>query len=312
MTADMDAAQRGASSAMRVAVIEDDEPTRSFLAATVRSEGYACLEADDGLSGLNLIRDESPDLVLLDILMPNMTGLDVLRRVRSEHLDPIVVVNTAYGSEEHAIEALRLRANDYLKKPIRHAELVALLRKYEPVVAARKAPSLLPEFVESRRCVSVIENDLRIVPAVAEYMTNEGEMGRNRDVGLRCTLGLVELITNAIEHGNLGVSGAEKLRCLAGSGDAFGEILRQRASEPSRAQTRVRIELVSTREVAEWTVLDQGEGFDWKAIMDSLESFDALSPHGRGIFLACASFDEVEYNGRGNEVRARKLKRPAP
>ena len=295
-----------------VAVIEDDEATRTLMVNTATAEGFATITAADGLSGLQLIRDEEPDIVLLDILMPGMSGLDLLRRLREDQLDPIVIVNTAYGTEDHAIEALRLRANDYLKKPIRHGDLVGILRKYGEVVGARRAPSLLPDFVESKHCVAEIDNDLRKIATVAEYLTAEGEMRRSRDIALGCTLGLVELITNAVEHGNLGITGIEKLRCLAGPGDSFGKLVRERSSEPHRASRRVRIRLVSTREYSEWLITDEGDGFDWELYVGGMDQFGAMDLHGRGIFLACSQFDEVEYNAKGNEVRARKYKQRAP
>lgn len=302
--------QEANSATMLVAVIEDEPDIRSYMVEAVQRRGHRTIEAADGFSGLDLIRNEEPDLVFLDIMLPGISGLAVLRSIREERLDPIVVINTAYGSEDAAIEALRLRANDYLKKPVRLVELTGVLDKYQPVVAARRAPTALPDFVVSKRCHVRLENDLSIVAVAAEYLTAEGELGRWRDGTLGCTLGLMELIINAIEHGNLGITGPEKLRCLATAGDAYGGLLRERAAEPDRRQRSVHIELISTREQSEWIIADQGDGFDWQTVLQGLGAFDTIDVHGRGIFLACASFDQVEYNEIGNTVRAVKLKRP--
>ncbi|NLH98615.1 MAG: response regulator [Chthonomonadales bacterium] len=293
---------------MKVAIVEDDPGSRRFMEETVKSLGYEMRSAEDGLSGLDLVRDWEPHIVLLDIQLPGMDGLDVLGAIRDEGIDTIVIINTAFGTEDHAIRALRLRANDYLRKPVRHAELIPMLRKFEEIVAAREAPTALPEFVRERRCSVEIANDLHVIARVADYLANEAEMSRNRPLTLGITLGLVELLNNAVEHGNLGIGSADKAAALAASPSAWRQLVEERKLDPERAARTVTVEMVSTREYAEWLITDQGEGFDWRAYMDTLDTPDPLALHGRGIFLATCYFDRVEYLGAGNSVRVRKSK----
>ena len=294
---------------MRVAVVEDDPGSRRFLEDTVRALGYEMQSAEDGIKGLDLVRDWEPHVVLLDIQLPGMDGLDVLAAIRDEGIDTIVIINTAFGTEDHAIRALRLRANDYLRKPVRHAELIPMLRKFEEIVQAREAPTAMPEFVRDRRCTVEMDNDLSQVARVADYLANEAELGRNKPVALGITLGLVELLNNAVEHGNLGIGGDEKAAALGASPGAWRQLVEERRLDPARAGRTVRVEMVSTRDYAEWLITDQGEGFDWQAVMASLDAPDPLALHGRGIFLATCYFDRVEFIGRGNAVRVRKTKR---
>jgi CheY-like chemotaxis protein len=291
---------------MRVAIVEDDPGTRLFMEETVKNLGYEMRSAEDGIKGLDLIRDWEPHLVLLDILMPGLDGLAVLEAIRDEEIDTIVIINTAYGTEDHAIRALRLRANDYLKKPVRHAELIPLLRKFEQIVAAREAPAGLPDFVAERRCRVVMGNHLDQVARVADYLANESQMGSNRPLKLGIMLGLVELLNNAVEHGNLGITHEEKTEALSSSPSALRDLFEERMSDPARASRRVTVDMVSTPEYAEWVIADEGEGFDWRPVLESLDVPDPLELHGRGIFLATCYFDKVEFLGSGNAVRVRK------
>ncbi len=295
---------------MRVAIIEDDPGTRRFMEETVANLGFEMRSAGDGIAGLDLIRDWEPHVVFLDIQLPRLDGLDVLAAIRDEGMETIVIINTAFGTEEHAIRALRLRANDYLRKPVRHSDLIPMLRKFEQIVAAREQPSALPDFVRERRCRVVMESHLDQVARVADYLANEAEMGHNRPLTLGVTLGLVELLNNAVEHGNLGIGGEEKAIAMATSPGAYRELVETRLSDPEFAARQVVVELLSTRDRAEWVISDQGRGFDWRAVMDDLDTPDPLALHGRGLFLATCYFDEVEFLGAGNVVRVRKSKSP--
>ncbi|MBM3492725.1 MAG: response regulator [Armatimonadetes bacterium] len=271
---------------MKVAIVEDDPGTRRYMEETVKSLGHEMCSAEDGLTGLDLVRDWEPHLVFLDIQLPGLDGLEVLAAIRDEGLDTIVIVNTAYGTEDHAIRALRLRANDYLRKPVRHADLIPMIRKFDEIVAARMAPTALPEFVLERKCSVAIGSRLDNVARAADYLANEAEMGRDRPLTLGITLGLVELLNNAVEHGNLGITGHEKTEALSDSSKSYRQLLLDRQQEPDRMARRVTVELRSTRDVAEWLIADEGEGFEWQSFVGSADEPDPLALHGRGIFLA--------------------------
>jgi two-component system, response regulator RegA len=100
-----------------VLIVEDDPVLRSRLARALRERGYEAREAADGEDALRQARDETPEYVLVDLRMPGVTGLDVVREVKA--LDPttVVVVLTGYGSIATAVESVRLGAAHYLTKP---------------------------------------------------------------------------------------------------------------------------------------------------------------------------------------------------
>jgi len=115
---------------IKVLCVEDDPDSRQYLVDTVTAAGHEAMAAGNGLAGFECFAAFRPDLVLCDIRMPGMNGLELLAAMRKQSAGVAVVMLTAFGCEEYAIKALREGANDYLKKPIRHADLLPLLEKY--------------------------------------------------------------------------------------------------------------------------------------------------------------------------------------
>ncbi|MDP6419589.1 MAG: response regulator [Candidatus Krumholzibacteria bacterium] len=90
-------------------LIVDDEPTLRFaLVDTLKREGYTLLQAEDGKQGLEMLKSEAPDLVFLDMRMPEMTGMEVLGKARQAGFDGQAVFLTAYGEIEDAVEAITI------------------------------------------------------------------------------------------------------------------------------------------------------------------------------------------------------------
>lgn len=116
-----------------ILVIEDEAPIRRFLKFSLESQGYRLLEAEGGRQGLSLAASHQPDLVILDLGLPDMDGLEVLAGLRQWSQVPIIVV-TARDKERDKIAGLDAGADDYLTKPFGVGELMARLR-----VALRRA-----------------------------------------------------------------------------------------------------------------------------------------------------------------------------
>jgi two-component system KDP operon response regulator KdpE len=110
-----------------VLVIEDDPNARTVLRTTLVKHGYHCVEAPDGVRGVAAVRDHGPQLVLLDLGLPDLDGVEVTRRIREKTAAPIIVVS-ARDAEEDKIAALDEGANDYVTKPYLTGELLARIR----------------------------------------------------------------------------------------------------------------------------------------------------------------------------------------
>ena len=113
--------------ARRILLAEDEVALRDFISRNLRARGFEVLEASNGLEAIALWEQENPHLLILDIMMPRMDGLEVCRRVREHSAVPIIVL-TALDAESDKVAALDLGADDYLTKPFGVEELLARVR----------------------------------------------------------------------------------------------------------------------------------------------------------------------------------------
>jgi len=111
----------------KILVVDDDESLRRLVAAYLESEGYAVKEAADGASALTVVEEEEPQLVVLDLMLPGMSGIDVARRIRAKRTTPILML-TARGSEDDMLQGFEAGADDYLVKPFSPKVLVARVK----------------------------------------------------------------------------------------------------------------------------------------------------------------------------------------
>jgi DNA-binding NtrC family response regulator len=112
-----------------VLLIEDDAPSRRLVQAILKPEGVDVAMAQDGQQGLELADANEPDVVILDLRLPGMDGLEVLQRLRAAHRNLPVIIVTAFGELKTAVEATKLGAFDYLTKPIEHEQLTFAVRR---------------------------------------------------------------------------------------------------------------------------------------------------------------------------------------
>jgi two-component system KDP operon response regulator KdpE len=113
--------------ALRVLVVDDEPPIRKLLRMGLGTQGYEILDAPNGKAALELMADK-PDLVILDLGLPDMQGLDLLRRIREQNESVPIVVLSSRGDEAAKVQALDLGADDYVTKPFGMDELLARIR----------------------------------------------------------------------------------------------------------------------------------------------------------------------------------------
>jgi two-component system, NtrC family, response regulator AtoC len=115
----------------RVLIVDDETIMRNFLAETLRRKGMEVFSAENGKSALKLFKDKSFDLVISDLNMPDMTGIEVLKKVKEKSPETIFIIITAFGSIENTVEAMKLGAFNYLIKPFSPDTIEAVLDKAE-------------------------------------------------------------------------------------------------------------------------------------------------------------------------------------
>ena len=107
----------------RILVVDDDQSLRWVTQAQLQQSGYQVDAASNGAEALERIRDTPPDLVITDLMMPGMSGVELLRNIRTEYPEVIVILVTAFGTVENAVEAMKAGAYDYITKPVNMEEL---------------------------------------------------------------------------------------------------------------------------------------------------------------------------------------------
>lgn len=183
------------SSPIRVLIAEDEPNLGMILEQFMTARGFAVTMVRDGRRALETLRSESFDVALLDVVMPEMDGLEVLRQIREEPMPPEIIVITGNGTIETAIAALKLGAYDFLSKPYRMAEIeVVVKRAWEKRMLARDnlslqsclrraiaEPQFLTQFAPLRAVVSVIE---RVAPSASAVLIT-GASGTGKDLVAR-------------------------------------------------------------------------------------------------------------------------------
>lgn len=291
---------------MKVLIAEDDRTALSYLSAVVQRQGYQWVAARDGAEALELFERECPDLVITDIQMPRMDGITLLQHIREKNTDVVVIIITGEGSAESAARALHSGANNYLQKPVSDKQLLQLLRKYAVVISERDAGHELSRMVLERSLIMQVDNRIEATTRTAQYLVAQTKIDFSEKQRLDLILGLDELLSNAIEHGNLGITQSEKEKALY-EPDGLRRIHEERLSDVNRARRLVTIEYHGARgRFCEWIIRDEGDGFNWQDVPSPLAPETVYKPCGRGIFLSRMIFDHVEYRDRGNVVCVRK------
>jgi DNA-binding NtrC family response regulator len=129
----------------RILIIDDEESIRMAFVSFLQSKGYHCMEAETGINGLNLVQTDVPELVLLDMNLPDMDGVDVLREIKKENEFVVVIMVTAFGTIEKAVQALKLGAENFLTKPIDPQALLILI-EHTLKIHTLKRDEFLKEF----------------------------------------------------------------------------------------------------------------------------------------------------------------------
>jgi DNA-binding response OmpR family regulator len=118
---------RQGSMSKTILVVDDEERLTSLVQAYLQQEGFRVLTAGNGLQALEVFRRDPPDLIVLDLMMPEMDGAEFLRVLRTQHSTPVILLTARVGDEDKII-GLELGADDYISKPFRPRELLARVR----------------------------------------------------------------------------------------------------------------------------------------------------------------------------------------
>lgn len=147
-----------------ILLVDDEENLREIISRKLTSEGHNCLTASEGQEALDILENSSCDLVITDLKMPGMGGLELLTRIKESYPTIEVIVMTAFGTIESAVEAMRKGAYDYLTKPVRTTEInFHVLRALEKKQLSQKVEVLEKEVREKYKFEGIIGNSNEMV-----------------------------------------------------------------------------------------------------------------------------------------------------
>jgi CheY-like chemotaxis protein len=289
--------------AWNILVVDDSEANRDIISEILDDSHYRLTMTGDGIEAWNaLIRqDQSFDLIVLDRMMPVMDGMQLLKKIKAdERFATIsVIMQTAASSPEQIREGLAAGCYFYLTKPFKGQALVCIINAALEELRSRK---LLSDALATLPPVPVTSNAEYPFATLEEATRLSALLASQCPEPMLAALGLAELLTNAVEHGNLGISYAEKSQLKRE--DRWEDEILERLNRTPYRERRAVARFVRTREAVIFTIIDQGAGFEWQKFLD-FDPDRAFDPNGRGIALAKQSaFAKLDYQGTGNHVVA--------
>ena len=285
----------------RILIVDDSATDRCMVGSLVAEGGFAEIEyALDGFDALAAIGKRRPDLVITDLVMPRMNGLELTAEVRRGFPGIPIILMTSQGNEEIAVEALQRGAASYVSK----SKLAAKMRDTVQMVLAAadrlQSQARLERYLVRSRREFVLENDPSLFGPLLACLQEESDRFRLWDDAERTRVGIAlqEALTNAVFHGNLELSGALREE----DEDAYHSLAVLRRHQSPYAERQVRVEADFSQTVARFVIRDEGPGFDPRQLPDPTDPANLERVSGRGILLMRTFMDEVQYNEVGNQV----------
>lgn len=296
----------------RILVVDDSAVDRKLAGGLLQKHAdWHVHYANDGSEALQEIELHLPDLVLTDLQMPGMNGLELVTKIREEYPMLPVILMTAKGSEEIAVEALQRGAAYYVPKKMLSHELLEVVERTLVTAQESRTQSRLMRRMTKSETRFELENDLSLIPSVVGYLQDIVTQMRTCEETdrLRVGVALEEALLNAYYHGNLEVS--SELRETDHS--AYYSLAEERTQESPYRDRRITVEASVTPSESKYTIRDEGPGFDPADLPDPTDPANIERPCGRGLLLMQTFMDSVKYNQVGNEVtmiKRRRIKEP--
>jgi CheY-like chemotaxis protein len=290
----------------KILVVDDMAMDRQLAGDLLADADHEICYAADGRKALMLIKAEAPQLVVTDLMMPDLTGLELVSALQEDTAPPPVIIITSQGSEEAAVAALQAGAASYVPKTRLAQELVTTAMRVLNAARERQQHRELLHTLERQELQFALPTNPNLVSPLAGHLHHAvaDQWGVPSATLLQLYIAVEEALTNAIYHGNLQVG--SELR--AGDRDEYDKLARQRCDLPPYCDRKVYVLAELSRSQASFSIRDEGTGFDPEALPDPTDAANLETPSGRGVLLMRTFMNEVRYNASGNEVTMVKLR----
>jgi CheY-like chemotaxis protein/anti-sigma regulatory factor (Ser/Thr protein kinase) len=282
-----------------VLVVDDSPVDRRLVGALLaKTPNIDVLYAADGEEALSVLSQRRPNLVVTDLIMPNMDGLELVAAIVSKYPLVPVILMTGKGSEEIAVQALKAGAASYVPKSVVQNLLVETVENVLSMAQEEQTQAKLSECMTG--CYFVIENDASLISAMVKYVRSFVRRTGLCDEtnSIRTCVALEEALNNAMFHGNLEIDSTlrEQDRTL------YRTLIDERRRAEPYGSRRIHVDIRVTATHGEFVIRDEGRGFDPRQLPDPTDPLNIEKPSGRGLLLMRTFMDDVSFNDRGNEV----------
>lgn len=289
------------SAPVTVLVVDDSALDRRLAGSILEKAGqFKPLYANNGVEALAILQQELPGVVLTDMLMPEMDGLELVETVRKRFPLVPVVLMTAHGSEDVAFKALQRGAASYVPKKSLAKDLLETLEQVLAVAQVGRHQQRLQECLTQLESHFVLKNERPLLSALVSQLQEDMARVQMGDHAGRVRVGIAleEALVNAMYHGNLEVSSALRQE----SEQSYQDLARRRLQEKPYADRQIHVTSKLTRAEGVFVIRDEGPGFNPKTLPDPTDPDNLGKTTGRGLLLIQTFMDEVKFNPLGNQI----------
>ncbi len=289
-----------------VLIVDDSAVDRRLAGGLLAKAGSLAIDyAENGVAAIEHMRRSLPDLVLSDLQMPEMDGLELVEAVRARWPLVPVVLMTAYGSEDIAVEALRRGAASYVPKSNLARELLDTIDNVLAVARAdRRTENLMNCLVRSEAHFE-LSNDPVLLPAMVDHLQDYVTRMRLCDETDRIRVGIAleEALLNALYHGNLELT-TQQLRESSESlleADA-PDLVEERCRTSPFCDRKIYVSVYLKPGEVEYVIRDEGPGFEPDLQEEPTDLMKSDGDGRRGLMLMRTFMNDVRFNDLGNEI----------
>jgi len=285
----------------KVLVVDDSPVDRHLVGGLVNSQpGWQVFFSSNGYEALEFLKNSNPDVILTDLFMPDMDGVELVQKIRKEFSKIPIILMTAHGNEELAVRVLRAGAASYVPKKLLANELHITLNEVLSTVRNENSIQIVNEAIVSHEVYFVLENDIaHVSPMVShiEHLVSQFDFCEPNSMML-IGVALHEALTNAMLHGNLELD--SKLRDDDES--HFYTLAEERKKQKPYVGRKVMFWAKISKEEIRFTIADEGPGFNPTTLPNPFEPENLDKITGRGMLLIRTFMDHVEHNEQGNQI----------
>ena len=284
-----------------VLVVDDSAVDRRLAGGLLQHNSYlSILYAANGKEALAQLEAHKPDVVVTDMQMPEMNGVELVAAVKHSYPQIPVILMTAKGSEEIAVQALQLGAAGYVPKRRLALDLLDTVERVLAVACDDRSDAVLLRRMSRSDYAFEIENQLPLIFTLVNFLRRAVKTMELCDESelVRISIALEEALLNAYYHGNL----EQGIQLDEVDPKAYRETAEQRSQEDLYRNRRIHVDASVSRTEARFVIRDEGPGFNPALLPDPTDPENVHRARGRGVLVMRTFMDEVAFNDVGNEV----------